>query len=88
LFYLYIYLIIYPYCCFNYQYYIIRSEKENTISYKIRGAAYQVYKQLGAGLLESVYEVALKHELEKEGIQVKNQVPLAVSNDGIILPDF
>ena len=32
---------------------------ENQISYQIRGAIYEVYKALGPGLLESVYEEAL-----------------------------
>ena len=37
---------------------------ENTISYHIRGAIYEVYKALGPGLLESVYEEALTYELQ------------------------
>lgn len=38
---------------------------ENDISYKIRGAAYNVYKELGPGLLESVYEEAMQYELQQ-----------------------
>ena len=38
---------------------------ENEISYKIRGAIFNVYNNLGPGLLESAYEAALKIELEK-----------------------
>lgn len=37
---------------------------ENAISYQIRGAIYEVYKALGPGLLESVYEEALTYELQ------------------------
>lgn len=38
---------------------------ENNISYLIRGAIYRVYSALGRGLLESAYEVARLHELQK-----------------------
>lgn len=36
---------------------------ENELSYKIIGAALEVHKTLGVGLLESAYEVALAYEL-------------------------
>ena len=42
---------------------------ENDISYQIRGAIYAVYKALGPGLLESVYEEALTYELQKRGLK-------------------
>jgi GxxExxY protein len=51
---------------------------ENDLSYKIRGAIFKVYNNLGAGLLESVYEAALAFELKKEGLQVRTQVALPV----------
>lgn len=47
--------------------------KENDISYDIRGAAFKIYNELGPGLLESVYEVALAYELEEMGYSVKCQ---------------
>jgi len=47
---------------------------ENDISYLIRGAAFKVHSALGPGLLESVYEVALSHELKTVGLDVRNQV--------------
>ncbi len=46
---------------------------ENKISYDIRGAIFKVYKNLGPGLLESVYENALAYELIKSGRKVKKQ---------------
>ena len=46
---------------------------ENAISYQIRGAIYEVYKALGPGLLESVYEEALTYELQKRGLKVERQ---------------
>ena len=51
---------------------------ENDISYKIRGAIFNVYNKLGPGLLESVYSKALTYELEKEGLKVKCEVPVPV----------
>lgn len=50
----------------------------NEITYEIRGAAFTVFKELGPGLLESVYEVALAHELTECGLAVQRQVPLPV----------
>lgn len=52
--------------------------KENEISYDIRGAAFRVYKQLGPGLLESVYEHALAYELARMGYHVRTQVGIPV----------
>lgn len=62
---------------------------DNEITYKIRGAIYKVYNAFGPGLLESVYEAALCHQLRKEGLTVENQVRLDVVYDGVVLPvDF
>ena len=62
---------------------------DNEITYKIRGAIYKVYNAFGPGLLESVYEAALCHQLRKEGLTVENQVKLDVMYDNIVLPvDF
>lgn len=51
---------------------------ENDISYKIRGAIFKVYNELGAGLFESVYVAALAYELRKECLDVKLEVPVPV----------
>ncbi len=62
---------------------------ESELTYKIRGAIFNVYKELGPGLLESIYEAALCYELKKQGLHVENQVKLDVVYDGKILPvDF
>jgi GxxExxY protein len=58
---------------------------ENDISYKIRGAIFKVYNNLGPGLLESVYEAALLYELRKVDLSVKSQVPLPVVYEGELL---
>ena len=49
---------------------------ENEISYKIIGAAIELHKQLGPGLLESVYEYTLAYELRELGLSVEQQVPM------------
>ena len=51
---------------------------ENKISYDIRGAAFNVYNNLGPGLLESVYEAAMSFELKEAGHKIKRQVGLPV----------
>ena len=49
---------------------------ENEISYKVRGAIFDVYNNLGPGLLESAYEAALGFELGKLGLKIRSQVSL------------
>ncbi|MCH7399175.1 GxxExxY protein [Belliella sp. DSM 107340] len=51
---------------------------ENEISQKIVGAAIEVHKQLGPGLLESSYEVCLAYELRQLGLNIQTQVTLPV----------
>ena len=61
------------------------SMTENEISYQIRGAIYNVYKELGPGLLESVYEEALVYELQKRGLSVERQLDVPIHYDGHLL---
>lgn len=56
---------------------------ENEISYKIRGAIFNVYNNLGPGLLENAYEAAMKVELEKAGCHVDTQVYLPMVYEGV-----
>ena len=58
---------------------------ENDITYEVRGAVYDVYKELGPGLLESVYEEALCFELKQRGLKVEHQVLVPVSYKGNVL---
>lgn len=51
---------------------------ENEISKVILDSAITVHKELGPGLLESVYEVVLAFELQQRGLQVKRQVPVTI----------
>jgi GxxExxY protein len=48
--------------------------QENELSYVIRGCVFDVYNQLGPGLLESVYEKALAYELQSKQLKVKSQI--------------
>jgi GxxExxY protein len=50
----------------------------NDLTYKIRGAIFTVFNELGPGLLESVYEAALAYELKEIGLNARAQVPLPV----------
>ena len=54
----------------------------NDISYKIRGAIFEVYNNLGPGLLESVYEEALAFELKERGLKVERQQPVPIIYKG------
>ena len=59
---------------------------EEELTYKIRGAVFAVYKELGPGLLENIYEAALVYELKKRGLKVEQQKQLQVYYDGKLLP--
>ncbi len=58
---------------------------DNELTYEIRGAIYDVYKKLGPGLLESVYEEALVYELQKRNLKVECQKEVPLHYDGHIL---
>jgi len=61
---------------------------ENDISYKIIGAAIEVHRVLGGpGLLESIYESALSHELSLQGLRFKRQCSIPVTYKGMIIRD-
>jgi len=63
--------------------YSIQKTTENKISYDIRGAAFKVHNTLGPGLLESVYESALSHELLKMGYDIQNHLGIPMKYDTI-----
>ncbi|WAC40021.1 GxxExxY protein [Pedobacter sp. SL55] len=58
---------------------------ENEISYEIRGAIFDVYNNLGPGLLESAYEAALGFELGRRRLLYAKQVPLSMQYESIQL---
>ncbi len=55
---------------------------ENEIGEAVLGAAMKVHSAVGPGLLESVYETCLTHELRIQGFDVQRQVALPVEYDG------
>lgn len=56
---------------------------ENEIGKLVIDAAVQVHRELGPGLLESVYEAIFANELRRRQLQVERQVPVAVEFRGI-----
>ena len=56
---------------------------ENEVAKIIVDTAFQIHKRLGPGLLESVYETVLAHELKRRGLKVDRQVPVAIVFDEI-----
>lgn len=62
---------------------------DNELTGKIIGAAIEVHRVLGPGLLESAYELALVKELANRGVSVERQVTLPIEYKGeIIDPGF
>lgn len=51
---------------------------DNELTYEIRGAIFDVYNELGPGLLESVYEEALVFELQERGLEVIRQLEVPI----------
>ena len=55
---------------------------DNELTYEIRGAIFDVYNELGPGLLESVYEEALVFELKERGLSVERQLEVPILYKG------
>ena len=62
--------------------------KDDDLTQKIIGCAYTVHNKLGPGFLEKVYENALRIELEKQGLEVKQQEPINVTYDGQVVGEY
>ena len=56
---------------------------ENEIAKIVVDTSFHIHKKLGPGLLETVYEVILYHELRKRGLNVQRQVPISFKWDNI-----
>lgn len=61
---------------------------EDDLTQKIIGCAYKVHNTLGPGFLEKVYENALRIELEKLGLRVKQQEPINVQYEGQVVGEY
>ena len=57
--------------------------KENEIGDRIIDRAIHIHRELGPGLLETVYEVVLSHELKILGLAIERQVPIAIEYQGL-----
>lgn len=65
------------------------NEQLNLISKEILDASFQVHKEMGPGLLESIYELSLMKELQLRGLNVQNQVSIPLIYKGFeISKDF
>ena len=60
---------------------------ENKIAKLVVDAAYHVHTKLGPGLLESVYEVVLAHEIEKRGLKIERQVSIPIQYDNLVFDE-
>ena len=60
---------------------------ENQISDKVIGAAIEVHKILGPGLMESAYHACLKRELTLTGMQFESEVPVVLEYKGYLIND-
>ena len=60
---------------------------ENAIVEKILDAAFRIHRDLGPGLLESVYEVVLAHELMSNGFTVVRQQAVPIRYNGLLFDE-
>ncbi len=58
------------------------------ITQKVIGAAFEVYRLLGYGFLERVYQRALQVELERVGLKVENERKIKVTYKGVVVGDY
>ena len=58
---------------------------ENELAKIVVDVSFEIHKRLGPGLLESVYQAVIVHELRKRGLTVESEVPLPVVWDEIKL---
>ena len=58
------------------------NENENEIARQIVDASFKIHSTLGPGLLESVYETVLAHELESRGLTVQRELAIPVVYEG------
>jgi GxxExxY protein len=57
----------------------------NALTEAVIGAAIEVHRALGPGLLESTYEICLCHELKRRGIAFERQKPIPIEYKGVHL---
>lgn len=60
----------------------------NKLAEKVIGCAFKVSNSLGAGFLEKVYENALAYEIQQSGLKVKQQHPITVKYEEVVVGEF
>jgi GxxExxY protein len=63
-------------------------DRINALTERIIGCAIEAHRQLGPGLLESIYESALCVELGLAGLQFQRQVPVSISYKSQVIGDL
>ncbi|MEI7732789.1 MAG: GxxExxY protein [Verrucomicrobiota bacterium] len=63
------------------------NEELEQIAKDVVDASVKLHMKLGPGLLESVYEVILAHELEARGYRVERQKPIPIQYDGLVFDE-
>ena len=61
---------------------------ERELCYRVQGCIYEVYRRLGHGFLEKVYERALEQELRLSGLTVRTQVPFHIDYKGVRVGEY
>ncbi|PTU63716.1 MULTISPECIES: GxxExxY protein [unclassified Chromobacterium] len=61
---------------------------DEDLTYRIQGCVFEVFRQLGHGYLEKVYENALLQELNSAGLATRSQVPLLVRYKGQVVGEY
>ena len=61
------------------------SESAERAAREVLGAAFQIHTALGPGLLESVYEACVVHDLTRKEVRVRRQVPVRIDYNGLQL---
>jgi GxxExxY protein len=66
----------------------MNEEQLNALTEKIIGCAFKVSNTLGCGFLEKVYENALVHELQRNGLKAEPQHPINIFYDGVLVGEY
>ena len=61
---------------------------QEELTYRIRGCVYEVFRELGCGFLEKVYERALLRELQVRGINARTQEPIVIRYKGVEVGEY
>ena len=65
---------------------MVEADKSDRLSRIVVDECIRIHRELGPGLLESVYEAVLAAALERRGLYVQRQVPVDISYDGLTIP--